>query len=92
MRVNVLIILMFSAVFSCLAGLVATNAVSGIASVASATNAPVAKVSRQQCEAVTKSGNRCKRNSIPGGKLCRQHQRINDRSEIGEVSGDRGRF
>ena len=83
MRANVLIVLVFSAAFSCLAGSAVTNAVSGVASVASATNAPVAKLLRQQCEAVTKSGNRCKRNSIPGGKLCRQHQRINDRSEIG---------
>ena len=36
------------------------------------------KVARQQCEAVTKSGNRCKRNAVVSGKLCRQHQKIAD--------------
>ena len=56
-----------------------TNTVSGVASFSASTNAPVAKVSRQQCEAVTKSGSRCKRNAVAGGKLCRQHQRISDR-------------
>ena len=37
------------------------------------------KQTRHQCEAVTKSSTRCKRNSIPCGKFCRQHQRINVR-------------
>ena len=66
-----------------------TNSVSGDVPVTVTTNAPAAKSSiakvpesglpRQQCEAITKSGNRCKRNAVAGGKLCRQHQRINDR-------------
>ena len=55
------------------------NTVSGVASFSASTNAPVAKVSRQQCEAITKSGSRCKRNAVAGGKLCRQHQRISGR-------------
>lgn len=29
-----------------------------------------------QCEALTKSGTQCKRKALPGGKLCRQHQKI----------------
>ena len=37
------------------------------------------KLPRRQCEAITKSANRCKRNAVPGGKLCRQHQRISGR-------------
>lgn len=28
----------------------------------------------QQCEAITKSGKRCKRNKAQGQKFCRQHQ------------------
>ena len=28
---------------------------------------------RPQCEATTKSGNRCSRKAAPGEKLCRQH-------------------
>ena len=53
-----------------------TNAVP-VAAVA-VTNAPAAKAPRTQCEAVTKSGTRCKRNAVPGRKLCRQHQKILD--------------
>ena len=56
-----------------------TNAVSGVLSVVSPTNAPAAKPPRRQCEAVTKSGNRCRRNASPGAKLCRQHQKISNR-------------
>ena len=55
-----------------------TISISSAVSVTAATNAPATKVSRQQCEAVTKSGNRCKRNAVVGGKLCRQHQKIAD--------------
>ena len=85
MRVLVLIVLALSAV-RCVAAPTVTNSVSGAVSVTVATNALAAKSSsakaaegklpRQQCEAITKSGNRCKRNSIPSGKFCRQHQRI----------------
>ena len=64
------IVVILTAALSCLAESVATNAVSNVVSVAAA------KVPRQQCEAVTKSGNRCKRNAAPGEKLCRQHQKI----------------
>ena len=73
MRVIVLSILALSAALPGVASSAATNSVSGVVSVAAATNAPAAKASRQQCEAITKSGNRCKRNAVPGGKLCRQH-------------------
>ena len=34
---------------------------------------------RTQCEARTKSGTRCKRNALPGEKLCRQHKKIEER-------------
>lgn len=70
------IVVILVAALSCLAESVATNAVSGVMSVTATTNAPVTKASRHQCEAVTKSGNRCKRNAVSGGKLCRQHQKI----------------
>ena len=68
-----------SAALLCLAESATTNAAPIVVSVASTTNTPALKVSRQQCEAVTKSGNRCKRNAVSGGKLCRQHQRISNR-------------
>ena len=55
-----------------------TNVISCVTMVLSATNTPAAKLQRTQCEAITKSGTRCKRNAIPGGKLCRQHQKIAD--------------
>lgn len=29
-----------------------------------------------QCEAITKSGNRCKRKAAPGKTLCRQHEKL----------------
>ena len=63
-----------------------TNTVSGVASFSASTNAPVAKVSRQQCEAVTKSGNRCKRNAAPGEKFCRQHFKIANRKSGGSAA------
>ena len=63
------------AALSCLAESAATNAVSNVVSVAAA------KVPRQKCEAVTKSGNRCKRNAVPGEKLCRQHLKILNRKK-----------
>ena len=80
-----IIVILFAAL-SCLAESAATNATPIVVSVASATNTPAAKstftkatedkLPRQQCEAVTKSGNRCKHNAAPGEKLCRQHQKI----------------
>ena len=79
MRILVLFVLAYSAALPCVAAPTVTNSVSSAASVTVATNAPAGKVSRQQCEAVTKSGNRCKRNAVSGGKLCRQHQRISGR-------------
>ena len=72
-------VVILSAALLCLADSVATNAVFGAVSVPVATNVPTVKVSRQQCEAVTKSGNRCKRNAVPGEKLCRQHLKIANR-------------
>lgn len=46
---------------------------------ASATNSVPTKVAKQErprCEAITLSGNRCKRRAIPGCKYCRQHAAI----------------
>ena len=90
MRRLALVVLSLPAVIPCVAAPAVTNAVAGVASVAAATNAPVSKStfakaaddkqSRRQCEAITKSGTRCKRNSLPGGKLCRQHQKIKHRN------------
>ena len=89
MRILTLFVLASSAALSCVAAPTVTNSVSSVVSVTVATNASAAKSSiakaaegklpRQRCEAITKSGNRCKRNSVGGGKLCRQHQRISDR-------------
>ena len=73
-----IVVVLFAALL-CLAEPVATNALFGTVSVPVATNAPAVKVSRQQCEAVIKSGNRCKRNAVPGEKLCRQHLKIVNR-------------
>lgn len=79
MRILVLLVLVLSATRLCVAAPAVTNSISSaVLSVTAATNAPATKVSRQQCEAVTKSGNRCKRNAVVGGKLCRQHQKIAD--------------
>ena len=79
MRILVLFVLALSAARPCVAAPAVTNSVSSVVSVTVATNAPAAKVSRQQCEAITKSGSRCKRNAVSGGKLCRQHQKISGR-------------
>ena len=79
MRGLVLFGLALSMALASVAAPTVTNTVSGVASFSTSTNAPVAKVSRQQCEAITKSGSRCKRNAVAGGKLCRQHQRISGR-------------
>lgn len=78
---------------SCLAAPASTNVAARAVSMASSTNAPVVKstcakvakdkLPRKQCEAITKSGTRCKRNAASGGKLCRQHQRIQDRNGSG---------
>ena len=85
MRGLVLIVLALSAV-RCVAAPTVANSVSGVVSVTVATNAPAAKSSivkaaegkspRQRCEAITKSGNRCKRNAVSGERLCRQHRKI----------------
>lgn len=69
------VVILFAAL-SCPADAAATNAATGVVAVAVATNVPAAKVPRQQCEAVTRSGGRCKRNAAHGAKLCRQHQKI----------------
>lgn len=76
MRRVALLVLAFSASLSAFAAQGSTNAVPAAASVVAVTNAPATRPQRQQCEAVTKSGNRCKRNAAPGAKLCRQHQKI----------------
>ena len=93
MRKFAMSVLALAAVLLCSASSVSTNAVPGIVSAVAMTNAPAAKSSfakvaddkplRQQCEAVTKSGNRCKRNAAPGEKLCRQHLRAAARKDCG---------
>lgn len=85
-RVILSIVVALSAALSCLAEPVATNATTNVVSVASTTNNPALKASRQQCEAVTKSGNRCKRNAVPGEKLCRQHLKIANRKSGGSAA------
>ena len=87
MRRTVLsIAVMLSAALSCLAEPVATNAAPIVVSAAAATNAPAAVLPRQQCEAITKSGNRCKRNAASGEKLCRQHLKIANRKSGGSAA------
>lgn len=76
MRALVLFVLAFSAAASCVAASTVTNSVSSVVAITATTNALAAKVSRQQCEAITKSGNRCKRKAVSGSKLCRQHLKI----------------
>lgn len=76
MRKFALLVIVLTAALLCSAEPTPTNTVRGVSSVVATTNAPAAKLPRQQCEAVTKSGNRCKRNAAPGVKLCRQHQKI----------------
>ena len=63
---------------SCLADEAAgslTNGVVKVGASCSVSNSPVLKLPRQQCEAMTKSGTRCKRNAVPGERLCRQHKK-----------------
>ena len=79
-RVGLSIIVILIAVLSCLAGFASTNAVPGVVSFASTTNTPATKLPRRQCEAITKSGSRCKRNAVSGEKLCRQHLKIANRT------------
>ena len=73
MRKFALLVIVLAAALLCSAEPASTNTASVVVAT---TNAPAAKLPRQQCEAVTKSGNRCKRNAAPGAKLCRQHQKI----------------
>ena len=80
------IVVTLSAALSCFAESATLNIISNVVSVAAATNVSVVKVSRQQCEAVTKSGNRCKRNAAPGEKLCRQHFKIANRKSGGSAA------
>ena len=80
-----IVVILFAAL-SCLAESAATNAALNVVSVAAATNVPALKLSRQQCEAVTKSGNRCKRNAALGEKLCRQHLKIANRKSGGSAA------
>ena len=80
------IVVILSAALSCLADSAATNVALNVVSVVAATNTPALKVSRQQCEAVTKSGNRCKRNAVPREKLCRQHLKIANRKSGGSAA------
>lgn len=76
MRKFALLVIVLAAALLCSAEPASTNTVTVVSAVVATTNAPAAKLPRQQCEAVTKSGNRCKRNAAPGAKLCRQHQKV----------------
>ena len=94
MRILVLFVLLLSAALPCIAAPTVTNSVSGAVSVTVATNASEARSSiaksvegkspRQQCEAITKSGNRCKRNAVSGERLCLQHRKILSGTDRGE--------
>ena len=75
-------------VLSCFAASASTNLLLSTESFASMTNASTAKQVRQQCEAITKSGTRCKRKAVAGEKLCRQHQRIATRKVSGSADKD----
>ena len=66
-----LVLALTCAAFSCPAAEASTNAVTAVASPAA----------RTQCEARTKSGTRCKRNALPGERLCRQHKKIEERGK-----------
>ena len=79
MRRLALFVFALFAAAPCVAAPAITNSVSSVVAITATTNTPAGKVSRQQCEAITKSRNRCKRNAVSGSKLCRQHQRISDR-------------
>lgn len=76
MRKFALLVIVLTAALLCSSEPASTNTASVVSAVVATTNAPAAKLPRHQCEAVTKSGNRCKRNTAPGAKLCRQHQKI----------------
>ena len=78
MKRIVLLVLASCAALAPCASDASTNAADCAASASSAADAPAEKPAPAQCEAVTKSGARCKRNALPGGKLCRQHQKIAD--------------
>ena len=69
MKLFVTVLALTCAVLSCPWAEASTNAVSNV----------VSSVVRTQCEARTKSGTRCKRNALPGEKLCRQHKKIEER-------------
>ena len=69
MRLFVTVLALTCAALSCPWAEASTNAVTNV----------VSSVVRTQCEARTKSGTRCKRNALPGEKLCRQHKKIEER-------------
>ena len=67
-------VLMCAAVFMCMLLSAATNDVA-----AASANLPRGKAigqERQQCEATTLSGNRCKRRAAHGSRYCKQHEAI----------------
>ena len=67
MKRNVVLFALFLGMaFSLAAAEASTNVVRQVASPAA----------RTQCEALTKSGTRCKRTALPGEKFCRQHKKI----------------
>lgn len=79
MRRFVFLSFAFIAAFVCHAASVSTNAIPAVASNLSAIRTAAAKSPCRQCEAITRSGNRCKRNAMLGATRCRQHQKILDR-------------
>ncbi len=67
-------VVMCAAVSMCMLLSAATNDVAEASA-----NLPRGKATgqaRQQCEATTLSGNRCKRRAAPGSRYCRQHEAI----------------
>ena len=67
-------VVMCAAVSMCMLLSAATNDVA--AASANLPRGKAARQARQQCEATTLSGNRCKRRAAEGARYCRQHEAI----------------
>ena len=90
MKMIVMLVVLFASVSLC----AATNELT-LVNQAITNSAPVkfvksAKQHRTQCEAITLSGNRCKRRAAVGSRYCRQHATImRKRSEAKEKNHDK---
>lgn len=78
MKIIIAAVAVFSLCVCCVSEIAAssTNSCVKVVQTVIVTNTPLQTVSHSQCEAITKSGNRCKRKAVPGGNLCRQHKKI----------------